>query len=312
MNLKVDDYIRIIKVDSIFSNMLKLKPDDLGQVVNIVTNKHVTIAFENGCGVFALNDLKNTVEKIIKPVITSDLKPGMKIRFRKDLEVEDQYNDISIPYVFFDNLDVDYTIESVDKEDDTILIGGFWVGVTAIDYAIDKQENEKIKDKDMKVVFSDRVTILFKDGKKFVAKCDPEDEFDKEKGLYVCLAKAAGYKFNDIQKLLDSTREVKKPITKIKGSKIKLGSTVKVVDFDKCFSSYSNWFIENNQHELGTHFIQHSSLCESTAELFKVVAIGKHCFLGEITICAIQPIDGKQVYLIDAKGLKLVNIKHYK
>lgn len=53
MNLKVNDYIRIIKDSPIFGNMLKLKPSDLGQVVNI-DDKNVTITFENICSVFVL------------------------------------------------------------------------------------------------------------------------------------------------------------------------------------------------------------------------------------------------------------------
>lgn len=51
MNLKVDDYIRIIKDSPIFGN--KLKPGNLGQVVNI-DGKNITITLENICSVFVL------------------------------------------------------------------------------------------------------------------------------------------------------------------------------------------------------------------------------------------------------------------
>lgn len=239
-----------------------------------------------------------------------DFKVGQQVKIRKDLKVGKRYgNDTVITDMskFFGEI---VTIRSVNSLGFRIE-GSFFNWTPEMVETIISQpqmaEKEPAKSTDnMRVEFSGSATILYKYGKKYVAKCDKDEKFDKEKGLYVCLAKAAGYKFDDIQKLLDNAQEIKKPITKIKGSKIKLGSTVRVVDSGKCYPSYSDWFLENNQHKLGTHFVKFASLGEHLDKLFKVVAIGKHrLFCGKITICAIQPVDGKQVYLIDVEGLKL-------
>lgn len=53
-----------------------------------------------------------------------------------------------------------------------------------------------------KLIFRDNATILIKDGKKYVAKCEAGDTYDREKGLLVALAKANGYKLKDIQEML--------------------------------------------------------------------------------------------------------------
>lgn len=43
----------------------------------------------------------------------------------------------------------------------------------------------------MKIIFNNPATILFVNGKKYISKAHDE-EFDKEKGLLMCLAKANG------------------------------------------------------------------------------------------------------------------------
>lgn len=58
-----------------------------------------------------------------------------------------------------------------------------------------------------RVIFKDNATILFKDGKKYVAKCCEGDTYDREKGLLVCLAKANGITFNDLQEMLNSAED---------------------------------------------------------------------------------------------------------
>lgn len=78
---------------------------------------------------------------------------------------------------------------------------------------IKKIKDEKIKKIEEKVIFNDKATILFKDGKKFVSKCDNEDTYDKEKGLLLCIAKSAGYTYEDILKLLGTA---KSPVKEVK------------------------------------------------------------------------------------------------
>ena len=83
-----------------------------------------------------------------------------------------------------------------------------------------------------KVIFRDKATILFKDGKKYVTKCNAEDTYDREKGVLMALAKAHGYSYRDIEKMVAEAE--------IQGSKRMIevkrlarpGDTVKVIKKD--------------------------------------------------------------------------------
>jgi len=57
-----------------------------------------------------------------------------------------------------------------------------------------------IKD-DYRVIFNKPATILFVNGEKFVSKAHNE-EFDEEKGLLMCLAKANGISHLELKRLL--------------------------------------------------------------------------------------------------------------
>lgn len=88
-------------------------------------------------------------------------------------------------------------------------------------------EKDKIKKiEEEKVIFNGKATILFKDGKKFVSKCDNEDTYDKEKGLLLCIAKSAGYTYDGILRLL---RTAKKPVKEVKRQAGK-GEYIKIVN----------------------------------------------------------------------------------
>jgi hypothetical protein len=96
---------------------------------------------------------------------------------------------------------------------------------------------DKIKKiEDDKVIFNDKATILFKDGKKFVSKCDNEDTFDKEKGLLLCIAKSAGYTYEDILELLGTA---KSPVKEVKRH-AKEGEYIKIVDRIRGEKRYKN------------------------------------------------------------------------
>ena len=114
-----------------------------------------------------------------------------------------------------------------------------------------KDEIEKIEKE--KVIFNDKATILFKDGKKFVSKCDSEDTYDKEKGLLLCIAKSAGYTYEDILKLLGTAKspvkEVKrhaeegeyiKIINRLYDNRYKNGDIMKVTYTSPCFGVCCN------------------------------------------------------------------------
>ena len=56
------------------------------------------------------------------------------------------------------------------------------------------------------VIFNEPATILYKDGKKYVCKCDKEDKFSEELGLALCLLKSFGVSYSDFEKLLKSAK----------------------------------------------------------------------------------------------------------
>lgn len=62
------------------------------------------------------------------------------------------------------------------------------------------------------VTFEDNKTTLTINGKKYTAVCDPADTFDREKGVLLCIAKANGYTYDDIQNMcaIDQVREVRR------------------------------------------------------------------------------------------------------
>ena len=80
-------------------------------------------------------------------------------------------------------------------------------------YRIDLDNGSRLWVDDMfksmpdKVVFNGKVTILYENGNKHIAKCDGEDTFDKEKGLLLCLAKSIGYGYNDILKMIENAKD---------------------------------------------------------------------------------------------------------
>lgn len=57
----------------------------------------------------------------------------------------------------------------------------------------------------MRVIFNNPTTILIVNGKKYIAKAHDE-EFDEEKGLLMCLAKASGYTHANLKALLKSAQ----------------------------------------------------------------------------------------------------------
>lgn len=68
-------------------------------------------------------------------------------------------------------------------------------------FAMDFAAHPRLSTKNMRVIFSNPATILFVDDKKYVAKAHNE-EFDEEKGLLMCLAKAVGISHLDLKRLL--------------------------------------------------------------------------------------------------------------
>lgn len=122
------------------------------------------------------------------------LEVGDKVRIRKDLEVGMAYGSD----IFVDGMKIMLgkivTIVSISD------IGTFCINEFGY-YWTPEMVEEVLPDK---LTFNKNATILFKDGKKYIAKCHPEDTYDREKGLLLCLAKAYGYSYQDIQDMLSN------------------------------------------------------------------------------------------------------------
>lgn len=92
------------------------------------------------------------------------------------------------------------------------------LGGLPADMRVVKFEKAKLAppDNGIKVLFNNPATILWVNGKKIVSKAHNE-EFDEEKGLLMCLAKAHGISHREIQRMLKSaqrqTKKVKTAIT---------------------------------------------------------------------------------------------------
>ena len=115
-----------------------------------------------------------------------DHKDMIKLRemnfINKNYGVEIDFN----PIEYKCNCDIDkcYTLAFIDNVIDNIL---------------------RFKDKN-KVIFNEPATVLYKDGKKYVSKCDKEDKFSEELGLALCLLKSFGVSYSDFEKLLNSAK----------------------------------------------------------------------------------------------------------
>lgn len=118
-------------------------------------------------------------------------KIGDKVRIRKDLKSGESYGGVRLLDGMADQLGKICTI-------DAVMSHGYCVEENVFYWSFEMVEPI---DKD-KLIFRDNATILIKDGKKYVAKCEAGDTYDREKGLLVALAKANGYNFNDIQEML--------------------------------------------------------------------------------------------------------------
>ena len=118
-----------------------------------------------------------------------ELKIGDEVRIRKDLKVGKIYGGFMVVPQMLKYCGKRAKIYKVFSN--RVLLNEF-----------DCVWSPKMFELDEKLIFRDDATILIKDGKKYVTKCDKNDTYDREKGLLVVLAKANGYNYNDIQEIL--------------------------------------------------------------------------------------------------------------
>lgn len=71
-----------------------------------------------------------------------------------------------------------------------------------------KGKNNMNKNND-RVIYNNPVTILYMNGKKYISKAHEED-FDEEKGLLMCLAKANGISHLELKRMIKNAKRPKK------------------------------------------------------------------------------------------------------
>lgn len=65
-----------------------------------------------------------------------------------------------------------------------------------------------LKEPKNEVIFNNPVTILYYKGKKYISKAH-EEEFDEEKGLLMCLAKAQGISHSELKRMIKNAKRQK-------------------------------------------------------------------------------------------------------
>lgn len=92
---------------------------------------------------------------------------------------------------------------------------------------------------------------------------------------------------------------------------IKVGDTVTITCPGQIYSTYHNWFKENNVDvDIASRYAYGDECDPSTAYTYFVLAVGKHSENNLMTMYAISAtLYGNKVYLINDKGIKKVGIK---
>lgn len=132
-------------------------------------------------------------------------KVGDKVKIREDLIIGKYYGGDSFMQEMAKFRGKIVTIRDIDCGEYTIeelKFGWHWT-------------DEMIKCKVYKeeVIFKGNKTILKTEKGEIVSKCNKNDKFDKEKGVLMCIAKKAGYEYQDIKNLVENSKTEKETIT---------------------------------------------------------------------------------------------------
>lgn len=159
-------------------------------------------------------------------------KVGDKVRVRKNLIPGEKYMCISAVYGMKRMCGKIATIKRVSPGYDYIVL-------EESDYIWSPGMLEPVKED--KLIFNGNATILFKDGKKYVTRCDTSDTYDREKGLLTVLAKANGYNYEAIQEMLkNATIKGKDMKVREVRRRAKVGEYVKIIDAKNACNNYRN------------------------------------------------------------------------
>ena len=149
-------------------------------------------------------------------------KVGDKVRVRKDLIPDTKYGDVYFVYSMKEMCGKIVTIKDFYSDNCNMYL-------KEIGYLWSPEMLEPVKED--KLIFNGNATILFKDGKKYVTKCDTSDTYDREKGLLTVLAKANGYNYEAIQEMLkNATIKGKDMQVREVRRRAKVGEYVKIIN----------------------------------------------------------------------------------
>lgn len=158
-------------------------------------------------------------------------KIGDKVRIRKDLKIGKTYGRrVLVDGFMADQRGKICTIIEVNPTSCLVEENPFYW-----DFEMIKPISE------LKLIFRGSATILIKDGKKYVAKCEAGDTYDREKGLLVALAKANGYNFKEIQEMIANAeiQDENKQVREV-DRRAKIGEYIKIknaMSFTGCYKN---------------------------------------------------------------------------
>lgn len=147
-------------------------------------------------------------------------------------------------------------------------------------YDVSKEINKAPKDLEGEYILTIKnnvITLLDSKGKKYIAKCHPEDNFSISEGIKEAFKK------------------------KEQDNVIKIGDTVKVTDNSKSLTRLDNFFNKYKLERYASKYRYGTYPCNGT--IGKVVEI---VYDDKIVVVVIETVDGN--YVINEKGLKKVEL----
>ena len=165
---------------------------------------------------------------------------------------------------------------------------GWWCGLDVIVPVVD----EKI------VITTDGVTTTAKmyHGKTVVetatAKCNPDDEFDFDKGAKIAVDRLLGA---DVSKNNDDG--------------FKVGDIVRITDSCLSYATYTKWIIKNVKDTEKIAKFKYGEIPEENSDKYKIIAIAKHDGISILnsdnTLAYVERIGlNNKCYLMGVEGLK--------
>lgn len=159
---------------------------------------------------------------------------------------------------------------------------------------------ELISPDTIKLIINDRATIvILPDGRKGVAKCHPDEEFDEYEGLRIATARAYSKDPFPKEEVKDEKKEPE--------YKFNVGDVVIVLDYGEGYANYESKFQEITSQENCKSVSWKGGYVLEEGTFVKIIGRGQHDNSYYGNIYAIQDFDGNG-YLIGEKGIAKVEV----